>query len=106
MHHIAIMKKSWGLTRKILTGEKRIESRWYKSRCPPWDKNRYAEDDGIERDKIPYFFSRFRDKNYCILIFLKNPQEVKPFDIDKAGYGAMAAWMVAENLDRIKRLIT
>ena len=36
--HIAIMKKSWGLTPKILTGEKTIESRWYKIRARPWDK--------------------------------------------------------------------
>ena len=38
MEHIAIMKKSWGLTEKILTGEKTVESRWYKSRYAPWNK--------------------------------------------------------------------
>lgn len=38
MHHIAIMKKSWGLTEKILSGEKTIESRWYLSRRAPWGK--------------------------------------------------------------------
>ena len=38
MHHLAIMKKSWGLTEKILTGEKTVESRWYKSRYAPWNK--------------------------------------------------------------------
>jgi len=38
MEHIAIMKKSWGLTEKILTGEKTVESRWYKSKYAPWDK--------------------------------------------------------------------
>jgi len=32
------MKKSWGLTEKILTGEKTVESRWYKSRHVPWDR--------------------------------------------------------------------
>jgi len=32
------MKKSWGLTEKILTGEKTIESRWYKSKYAPWDR--------------------------------------------------------------------
>jgi len=31
------MKKSWGLTEKILRGEKTIESRWYKVTCKPWD---------------------------------------------------------------------
>jgi ASC-1-like (ASCH) protein len=38
MEHIAIMKKSWGLTEKILTGEKTVESRWYKNKYAPWDK--------------------------------------------------------------------
>jgi hypothetical protein len=43
MEHIAIMKKSWGLTQKILTGEKSIESRWYKTRCVPWGKIKARE---------------------------------------------------------------
>lgn len=38
MEHIAIMKKSWGLTEKILSGEKTVESRWYKSKYAPWDR--------------------------------------------------------------------
>lgn len=38
MIHIAIMKKSWRLTAKILTGEKKIETRWYKVKASPWDK--------------------------------------------------------------------
>lgn len=38
MDHLAIMKKSWGLTEKILIGEKTVESRWYRSRYAPWDK--------------------------------------------------------------------
>lgn len=38
MEHIAIMKKSWHLLPKILTGEKTIESRWYKTRSEAWGK--------------------------------------------------------------------
>ena len=38
MDHIAIMKKSVGLIPDILSGVKRIESRWYYSRYSPWDK--------------------------------------------------------------------
>lgn len=38
MDHVAIMKKSWGLTQKILSGEKTLESRWYMVRCAPWDR--------------------------------------------------------------------
>jgi len=29
MEHVAIMRKAWGLTDKILSGQKKIESRWY-----------------------------------------------------------------------------
>lgn len=38
MHHVAIMKKSWKLIPKILSGEKTIESRWYQTRRAPWGK--------------------------------------------------------------------
>jgi ASC-1-like (ASCH) protein len=37
MDHVAIMKESWGMADKILSGRKRIESRWYMSRSAPWD---------------------------------------------------------------------
>ncbi len=143
MDHVAIMKKSWGLTEKIFLGEKKIESRWYLSRRNPWghikkgdtvhfkdsgepvrlkaevDKvvqfddltpkkvlqilNEYGEDDGIEKEKITEFFERFKNKKYCILIFLKNPQKIKPFDIDKTGFGAMSAWISVNSISTIKR---
>ena len=41
MEHLAIMKKEWKLTEKIITGEKRIESRWYKDKYPPWNMEGY-----------------------------------------------------------------
>ncbi len=37
MHHVAIMKKSWNLIPKIVSGKKTIESRWYRTRRAPWD---------------------------------------------------------------------
>ena len=43
MEHIAIMKKSWGLTDKILNGQKKIESRWYSVKCKPWDRIKEGE---------------------------------------------------------------
>ena len=43
MDHIAIMKKSRELLPKILSGEKTIESRWYKSRRFPWNKIQKGE---------------------------------------------------------------
>lgn len=143
MHHIAIMKKSWGLVPKILSGEKTIESRWYQTRRAPWDKikmgdtvffknsgesvrmkaevskvmqfsdltpkrvkeilDEYGDNDGLEKDKIPEFFERFKDKKYCILIFLRNPQKIEPFEIDKTGFGTMSAWVTVDDISRIKK---
>ena len=141
MDHVAIMRKSWGLTEKILTGEKNIESRWYKTKCAPWNKiekgdavyfkdsgepvrlkarvqkvlqfssltpvrvkellQKYGRDDGIEKKDIPAFFERFKDQKYCILVFLKNPRNVKPFEINKKGFGAMASWITVGDIKSI-----
>lgn len=38
MDHIAIMQKSWGMIDKLATGQKSIESRWYKRKLAPWEK--------------------------------------------------------------------
>ncbi|OGC50628.1 hypothetical protein A2716_02990 [candidate division WWE3 bacterium RIFCSPHIGHO2_01_FULL_40_23] len=38
MDHVAILKKEWGLLKKILSGQKTVESRWYKTQVAPWDK--------------------------------------------------------------------
>ena len=142
MEHIAIMKKSWGLTQKILNGQKKIESRWYSVKYKPWDSiekgetvyfkdsgepvtlkaevskviqftdltpnrvkeilDEYGDDDGLEKNKIPEFFERFKDKKYCMLIFLKNPQEIEPFEIDKTGFGAMSAWITIDSVSKIR----
>jgi len=37
LDHVAIMKKEWGLIPKILSGEKKLESRWYMNKARPWD---------------------------------------------------------------------
>jgi len=142
MDHVAIMRESWGLTEKILTREKNIESRWYQTRRAPWDKikkgdvvyfknsgepvtikaevgkvlqfshltrakvkeilKKYGKDDGLTKENIPEFFSRFKDKKYCILIFLKNPRNVKPFEINKKGFGAMSSWITVGALAEIE----
>ena len=142
MDHLAIMKKSWGLTQKILSGQKKIESRWYKARYPPWNRiksgetiyfkdsgepvtikaevdkviqisnlnpekvkailNKYAQEDGLGIEEIPRFFEMFKEKKYCILIFLKNPQKIRPFEIDKTGIGMMCAWICVDDIGKIK----
>lgn len=143
MEHLAIMRKSWGLTQKILNGQKKIESRWYSVKYRPWDAieegeivyfkdsgepvklkaevskivqfadltpnrvkeilNKYGKDDGIEKEKIPEFFERFKGKKYCLLIFLKNPQKIKSFEIDKTGFGAMSAWITINDITKIEK---
>lgn len=143
MDHLAIMKKSWGLTGKILTGKKRIESRWFKFRRPPWDKvtsgdnvyfkdsgesvtikaevekvlqfsdlnrekvweifEKYGKDDGIEPEEMQKFYEIFKDRKYCILVFLKNPQMVEAFEIDKKGFGNMASWISVNHIEVISR---
>ncbi len=142
MEHIAIMRKSWGLTQKILNGQKKIESRWYSVKCKPWNcikegeityfkdsgepvkikaevsrviqfadltpkrvkkiLDEYGNDVGLEKEKIPEFFERFKNKKYCMLIFLKNPQKIKPFDVDKTGFGAMSAWITLNSVSKIR----
>ncbi len=143
MEHLVIMRKSWGLTEKILDGRKKIESRWYSVKYKPWDGikageivyfkdsgepvrikaevgkviqfadltpkrvreilDEYGKDDGIEPEKIPEFFERFKDKKYCVLIFLKNPAEIEPFNINKTGFGAMSAWIMIDDIFKIKK---
>ena len=40
-------------------------------------------------------------KNYCILIFLEDVQEIEPFDIDKKGFGNACAWMTVKDVKKI-----
>ena len=42
-------------------------------------------------------------KKYCILIFLDDVQKIKPFDIDKTGFGNACAWMTVKNIKEINR---
>lgn len=140
MEHVAIMKKSWKLTQKILSGEKRTESRWYSQRRAPWDKIKagetvYFKDSGepisirAEVEKVLQFadltpdkikdiiekyrndikientaeaFERYKNKKYCILVFLKNSDKIEPFQISKKGFGMMSAWISVPSVDIIR----
>ena len=143
MDHLAIMKKTWNLIPKILSGDKKIESRWYIARYAPWDRiNKgdtvYFKDAGApvtakaEVEKViqhaNYSDKELRDllekyggsgnisftstpdvvfhwaqkRNYCILIFLKNPEAIKPFNINKTGYGNACAWICVNNINKLR----
>jgi ASC-1-like (ASCH) protein len=63
---------------------------------------KYGKLDGIDSKEINKFYGFFKNKKYCQLIFLRNPKNVRSFEIDKRGFGAMAAWLSVENIDTIK----
>ncbi len=144
MDHVAVMKKSWGLTERILTGEKTIESRWYKSKYSPWNKIKpgdtvYFKDSGkpvsirasvievlqfdnLTTKKTEQILSKYgktdlgtshimpeikkyvANKKYCILVFFNNVGEIKPFNIDKTGFGNMSTWISVDNINQLKRM--
>lgn len=63
---------------------------------------RYGDEAGLEKKSIPDFWERFKDKKYCLLVFLKNPVKIKPFQISKKGFGNMCAWISVDNINKIK----
>lgn len=42
-----------------------------------------------------------KGKKYCILVFLENPKEIKPFNINKKGFGIGCAWICINNINKI-----
>ena len=141
MTHIAIMKKKWGLTDKIIDGSKTVEMRWYKHRSTPWDKvsvgdEIFFKDSGgpvrakanltlveqyeikdtsmakllidkykvrdLGSDVVPKEISDYiNGKKYCIIVGFDNVISIKPFNINKTGFGAMCAWIVSDNIENL-----
>ncbi len=141
MDHLAILDKKRKILAKIISGQKTIESRWYKSRIAPWDRIKkgetiYFKESGepvrlkaTVSEALQFYLPQtnvrgllqkygdeicFTEKNletlaawcslrkYCILIRLAQVQEIEPFEIDKKGFGMMAAWITVPNIDRLK----
>lgn len=131
MDHVAIMKASWHMTEKIAHGEKTIESRWLKHKTSPWKKvsagdRIFFKNSGrpvsviasvkrteyIENANGPDLITRYgkqlcltkapSNNPFVVLIFLKDPKRVKPFHINKKGFGAMAAWLTTKNINDIR----
>ena len=141
MHHIAITKKEWHLIEKILSGEKTIESRWYKTKHILWDRikagdNIYFKNTGepvsikakvskvlqIEvssekqkreilakyqkslgvKEVMPAIGDYIKGKRYCLLVFFENPKKIKPFEINKKGFGLMSARITVDNINKVK----
>lgn len=138
MDHLAILAKKRKLLSKIISGEKTVESRWYKFKRTPYDNISagdmvYFKDSGdpatvkakvskvlffqdLNLEKIKEILEKYgknigipssyapelAGKNFCTLIFLNEVEEIKPFQIDKTGYGLMAAWITIDDIRRIK----
>lgn len=43
--------------------------------------------DGIDISDIQRAYKMFRDKRYCMLVFIKNPGRTEQFEIGKTGFG-------------------
>ncbi len=63
---------------------------------------KHAEKDlGIK--EIPFeILNYIKDKKYAIIVFFNKVKEIKPFNIDKIGFGAMVAWITINNINKIK----
>lgn len=63
----------------------------------------YGEDDGISAEELPRFRELFREKQYCVLVFLEDIETVDPFHIDKSGFGLQTAWLTVPSVHAIHR---
>lgn len=64
---------------------------------------KYGGEDGISVSNLERTIKWARKKRYCTLIYLKNSRKIRPFNIDKAGFGAGIAWLCAGKISHIKR---
>jgi ASC-1-like (ASCH) protein len=63
--------------------------------------SRYGSAIGIPQKDVPRFIAMFRKKKYAILVFLRDPKLVRPFEIKKSGFGAMASWISVERASTV-----
>ena len=139
MDHIAILDKKRKLLPKIISGEKKIESRWYQTRRTPYNNIKtgdtvYFKDSGefvtvkatvdktlffadLTEHKIreilkkyakdiaisPEYSEKYSKYKYITLMFLKNVEEIRPFDIDKSGFGNACAWLTLPDIKKIRK---
>lgn len=63
---------------------------------------KHGGDDGISIDNLKSMIKWAKKKRYCTLIYLKNSKKVKPFNINKKGFGSGCAWITVKNIKSIK----
>ncbi len=55
----------------------------------------------ISNVELSSFFNSVKTKKYCILMVIKDPTRVKPFNINKEGFGMPTAWLTVLNIKSI-----
>lgn len=131
-HIAIMSKQFGNLIPRILDGRKKIESRWSINKIAPWNKvksgdtiylknaggqviaraavSKVLQFDNLNPAKVKKILDKWplvtyewaKNKKYCVLIFLKNPQKITPFKINKAGFGSAAAWLCVEDINKIR----
>lgn len=64
--------------------------------------DKYYRKIGIYDNEIDNFYKNIKDKKYCVLIFLKDIERIKEFNINKKGFGSMSAWITIDDINNIK----
>jgi hypothetical protein len=113
MDHIAILDKKRKLLDKILSGEKTIESRWYKHRCAPW--NAISQGDMIyfkdcacpvtakARVKDVLFFDRL-DKEKVVMILKKYGKAICLETLEYTGYYVGRNYCILVFLENVSKI--
>lgn len=53
----------------------------------------------IPEDVLSYILN----KKYAVFVGFDKVEKIAPFDIDKKGFGMQSAWLVCENIEKIKK---
>ena len=56
---------------------------------------------GLLEDEITNFIQQVSQKRYVILLYLDKVKTIKPFQINKKGFGSMAAWITVPDIKQI-----
>lgn len=48
------------------------------------------------------YAEKLKGKRFCTLVFINNVESINPFNINKKGYGLMAAWICIDDINRIR----
>jgi ASC-1-like (ASCH) protein len=56
---------------------------------------------GIGESDLEKFYDYYKNKRYCVLIFLKNPERINSFAINKSGFGLMSSRICFDDVNQI-----